>query len=45
MLEVLEFIFGSFWRWIGTVILLLAICPWNHIYLGTVDCQNKKTKD
>ena len=25
MLEVLEFIFGSFWRWLGTVILLGVI--------------------
>lgn len=24
MLEILTFIFGSFWRWAGTVILILA---------------------
>jgi len=25
MIECLEFIFGSFWRWLGSVILILAI--------------------
>ena len=25
MIEVLEFIFSSFWRWLGTVILITSI--------------------
>lgn len=25
MLEVLQFVFSSFWHWLGTVILILAI--------------------
>jgi len=31
MLEVLQFIFSDFWHFIGTLILLIAICPWNNI--------------
>ncbi len=34
MVEVLEFIFQDFWHFIGTFILLLAICPWNNIRIG-----------
>lgn len=25
-MEILEFIFGSFWRWLGTLILVSAPC-------------------
>jgi hypothetical protein len=25
MIEILEFIFSSFWRWLGTVILIAAV--------------------
>lgn len=25
MLEVLDFIFGSFWRWLGTLVLIIAL--------------------
>lgn len=33
MMQVLEFIFQDFWHWLGTFVLLLAICPWNKIKL------------
>lgn len=32
MIDILTFIFGSFWRWLGTAILMLiimsAVCDW-----------------
>lgn len=31
MIEVLQFIFQDFWHFIGTLLLLMAICPWNNI--------------
>ena len=31
MIEVLQFIFSDFWHFIGTLFLLLAICPWNNV--------------
>lgn len=31
MMEILEFIFASFWRWLGTLLILVAICPWNCV--------------
>lgn len=34
MVEVLEFIFQDFWHFAGTLILLLAICPWNKVRIG-----------
>lgn len=34
MVEVLEFIFQDFWHFAGTVILLLAIYPWNKVRIG-----------
>jgi hypothetical protein len=34
MIEVLQFIFQDFWHFVGTLILLLAICPWNNIKIG-----------
>jgi len=35
MLEILEFIFSSFWVWAGTVILVLAIgCSINAIIVA-----------
>ena len=30
MIEVLQFIFQDFWHFIGTLLLLMAICPWNN---------------
>lgn len=26
MLEVLEFVFGSFWRWLGCFLMLTVVC-------------------
>lgn len=31
MIAVLEFIFQDFWHWLGTFLLLMAICPWNKM--------------
>ena len=36
MLDVLKFIFQDFWHFAGTVILLIAICPWNNVKIGGV---------
>ena len=41
MLEVLQFIFQDFWHFVGTVILMLAICPWNNIKI----IAKQKSKD
>ena len=31
MIEVLRFIFQDFWHFAGTLVLLMAICPWNNV--------------
>ena len=31
MIEILNFVFQDFWHWLGTLILLIAICPWNKV--------------
>ena len=31
MIEILEFVFQDFWHWLGTLILLIAVCPWNKV--------------
>ena len=31
MIEILNFVFQDFWHWLGTLILLSAICPWNQV--------------
>lgn len=28
-MEILQFIFQDFWHFIGTLLLLMVICPWN----------------
>ena len=35
MLEVLQFIFQDFWHFMGTLLLLMAICPWNTIRMDS----------
>lgn len=37
MVDVLEFIFQDFWHWLGTLILLMTICPWNYSKVGRKD--------
>ena len=45
MLDVLKFIFQDFWHFAGTVILLIAICPWNNVKIGCVKAiPNEKRK-
>lgn len=34
MIQIFEFIIQSFWHWMGTVILLMVICPWNRVVIG-----------
>lgn len=34
MIDVLEFVFQDFWHWLGTLILLMALCPWNKVKVG-----------
>ena len=33
MIEILNFVFQDFWHWLGTLILLIAICPWNQAHI------------
>lgn len=33
-MDILNFIFQDFWHWMGTLILLIAICPWNKVRIG-----------
>ena len=33
MIEILNFVFQDFWHWLGTLILLIAICPWNKVHI------------
>ena len=45
MKEVLEFIFSSFWHWLGTFVLLALIVRWRlfYIYLNAGDNKKKTT--
>lgn len=50
MLEILQFIFSSFWIWVGTVILLIILaCVIPNIDIGTKNYyyaeKDKKDKD
>lgn len=29
-----EFFFTNFWHWIGLVIVLMTLCPFNHVRIG-----------
>lgn len=40
MLEVLQYIFGSFWRFLGVVVMLAIICDGNLIRINI-----RKNKD
>ena len=44
MLDVLKFIFQDFWHFAGTVILLIAICPWNKVHIGGVYIPDEKSE-
>jgi hypothetical protein len=33
MKEILEFVFQSFWHWLGTVILIATLLPWGGFTL------------
>ena len=41
MMDVLQFIFQDFWHFIGTVILLLAVCPWNNVRIKFGEKEKK----
>lgn len=41
MIEVLEFIFQDFWHFVGSFLLLLAICPWNRVTIGGIKVADK----
>jgi len=45
MKEILEFIFSSFWHWLGTFVLLALIVRWRlfYIYLNAGNNDKKKT--
>ena len=49
MKEVLEFIFSSFWTWLGTFALLAVFVKWRLFYfginIGTSKGQYKKTSE
>ena len=49
MKEVLEFIFSSFWHWLGTFVLLAVFVKWRLFYFGiSVGTKNgtvKKTSE
>lgn len=42
MIEIFEFIFSSFWRWLGMVILLSVALPYNIL---KIDTRKKEKKD
>lgn len=42
MLEILQFIFQDFWHFLGTLILLLAICPWNNVKIKAGNVKEDK---
>lgn len=39
MIEILDYVFQSFWHWFGTLVLLIAIMPWNRV---TLDVKRKE---
>jgi len=47
MIEILEFVFASFWRWLGFVILLAIIAdiPRGIIKTYIIKKAHKKTED
>lgn len=48
MLSILQFIFSSFWVWLGTLILLLAIAQifsFGKFNLFNIQLNNKRSKD
>ena len=40
MIEILNFIFQSFWHWLGTVILVSMLVPWGRFSL--INIQKEK---
>ncbi len=42
MLEILEFIFSSFWRWVGATIMLMVITEGMGNLLRTIIIKIKK---
>ena len=49
MKDVLEFIFSSFWHWLGTFVLLAVLVKWRIFYfgvsIGTKNGTVKKTSE
>ncbi len=45
MKEVLEFIFSSFWHWLGTFVLLAIFVKWRLFYFGiSINTKNGKVE-
>lgn len=43
-MSVLEFIFQDFWHWLGTLILVIAICPWHKAKITTNNGEDHRPK-
>ncbi len=42
MIEILEFIFSSFWRWLGTLILISTVTNIPRYILGAIIARKGK---
>jgi|1_EtaG_2_1085319.scaffolds.fasta_scaffold303800_1 hypothetical protein len=44
MIDVIEFIFSSFWHWLGTFILIAVMTRWRMVYINVSGQKETKTK-
>ena len=43
MIDIVEFIFSSFWHWLGTFVLLVVLARWRMIYINISGTKKDKT--